>query len=635
MCYLQKAYQFLCLVLFFLNFQSNLSSSYSSSITQLCSHDEASSLIQFKSSFSTNEGHSWDCDDVGIKSYSKTDSWKEGTDCCSWDGVTCDNIKGQVIGLDLSCSLLHGSIPSNSSLFHLPHLQKLNLAFNYFNFSKMSSKFVEFASLVYLNLSGSYFAGQVPSQISHLSKLVSLDLSQNYDQILDRHTLEGLVHNLTKVRQFFLDGTNMSSINPNVLMNLSSSLISLSLNGCSLRGKFPQNIFHLPNLKMLNLGCNKNLSLSLPKSNRSSHLKVLDLSAMSFSRKLIDSIDNLVYLEYLDVSGAIFSAGRLPDSIGNLISLKFLDLGWAQISGSIPKALGNLSNLIYLNLAGNYLSGKIPSSLIRNLTQLEFLDIGANQLEGSIPDEVSASPNLICLFLFLNLLSGTLPSWLYTISSLKTNADYTLPNLQSLSLSSCNASKFPRFLRGSKSLLYLDLSDNRIYGKIPKWLPDVGKDSLYYLNLSHNSLTNIEQLPWKKIQFLDLSSNLIHGDLPIPPLTTIRFLISNNSFSGEISSLICNASSLGLLDLSHNNLSGIIPQCFGYLSQSVWSLNLQKNKFHGIIPPTFTKGCQLVNLNLNGNQLEGPLTRSIINCEGLKVLDLGNNRINDTFPHWL
>ncbi|XWS11325.1 hypothetical protein CRYUN_Cryun38cG0074000 [Craigia yunnanensis] len=156
---LQKAYQFLCLVLFFLNFQANLPSS-SSSIAQLCSHDEVSALIQFKSSFSINKTYSGSdyCDHVGIKSYPKTDSWKEGMDCRSWDRVTCDDIKGQVIALDLSCSWLYGTIPFNSSLFHLPHLQKLNLAFNNFIDSKMSSKLGEFASLVYLNLSESYFA---------------------------------------------------------------------------------------------------------------------------------------------------------------------------------------------------------------------------------------------------------------------------------------------------------------------------------------------------------------------------------------------------------------------------------------------------------------------------------------------
>ncbi|XVE80506.1 hypothetical protein DITRI_Ditri14bG0145400 [Diplodiscus trichospermus] len=64
-------------------------------------------------------------------------------------------------------------------------------------------------------------------------------------------------------------------------------------------------------------------------------------------------------------------------------------------------------------------------------------------------------------------------------------------------------------------------------------------------------------------------------------------------------------------------------------------LNLHMNKFSGIIPPIFAKGCALRNLNLNGNQLEGPLTQSIINCVDSEVLDLGSNKINDTFPHWL
>ncbi|XP_052486587.1 receptor-like protein 9DC3 isoform X1 [Gossypium raimondii] len=196
-------------------------------------------------------------------------------------------------------------------------------------------------------------------------------------------------------------------------------------------------------------------------------------------------------------------------------------------------------------------------------------------------------------------------------------------------------SEFPQFLKGLKSLESLDLSCNKIEGKIPQWMQEVGNDSLTYLNVSHNSLTEVEHFPWKNIEFLDLSSNLIRGNLPIPASTINVFLISNNSFNGEVSSLICNVTSLRILDLSHNNLSGTIPQCFGNLSYGLEFLNLKKNKFYGTIPPTFAEGCQLSNFNLNGNLLEGLLTPSILNCNGLEVLDLGNNKINDTFPHWL
>ncbi|XVF03655.1 hypothetical protein REPUB_Repub05bG0011900 [Reevesia pubescens] len=113
----------------------------------------------------------------------------------------------------------------------------------------MSTEFGRFASLVYLNLSNSDFAEEVPSKLSHLSKLVSLDLSWNGLTTFEEHTLEGLVHNLIEVRQLSFDGIDLTSINPNVLMNLSSLLRSLSLHACDLEGEFPKNIFDLQNLK--------------------------------------------------------------------------------------------------------------------------------------------------------------------------------------------------------------------------------------------------------------------------------------------------------------------------------------------------------------------------------------------------
>ncbi|MFQ6628960.1 hypothetical protein Gotur_008137 [Gossypium turneri] len=139
------------------------------------------------------------------------------------------------------------------------------------------------------------FAGEVPSQVSHLSKLVSLDLSGwAYEQLtIDKHALEGLVHNLTEVRHLFLDGMDKSSVNAHVFMNLSSSLRSLSLAHCNLQGKFPKSIFDLPNLNLLNLGVNQ-------------------------------------------------LSGQIPRSLGNLLQFTHLDFSQNQLSGKIPRSLGNL-----------------------------------------------------------------------------------------------------------------------------------------------------------------------------------------------------------------------------------------------------------------------------------------------------
>ncbi|EOY12094.1 CM0545.410.nc-like protein [Theobroma cacao] len=550
MCCLLRPFQLLYLLLFLLNFQPNLSSSSSSSsITQLCSPEEAAALIQFKTSFSIDESSSWWCDYYSKISYPKTNSWKEGLDCCSWDGITCDNVNGQVIGLDLSCSWLYGSIASNSSLFHLRHLQKLNLAFNYFNLSKMSSKFGQFASLEYLNLSEAYFTGQVPSQVSHLSKLVSLDLSGNYIQTLDKHTLKGLVENLTKVRQLVLDDINMSSISSNALMNLSSSLRTLSLVGCGLIGKIPENIFHFSQLRFLGLPYNY------------------------FSGQIPSSLTNLRHLEFLYISNNQLE-GSIPNEVTAFPNLISLDLSFNLLNGTLPSWLYTVSTLKHIALENNKLSGDIKEFQYNSLEEISF---GNNKLKGPIPSSISHLVNLT--FVDLSNLIGIVEVDMFSklqnlqvldlsynslsLSSNGVSANYTLPNLQGLYLSSCNVSEFPQFLRGSESLKRLDLSNNRISGKIPKWMWDVGKDSLWNLNLSHNSLTDFEQIPWKEIEYLDLSSNFIHGDLSIPPSTTMVFLISNNSLSGEIPSLLCNANNLEYLDLSHNNLSGIILQCFG------------------------------------------------------------------------
>lgn len=64
-------------------------------------------------------------------------------------------------------------------------------------------------------------------------------------------------------------------------------------------------------------------------------------------------------------------------------------------------------------------------------------------------------------------------------------------------------------------------------------------------------------------------------------------------------------------------------------------LDQQNNQFHGTISKTFAKGNKLRSFNLNGNQLEETLPRSLVNCKHLEVLDLINNKINDIFPHWL
>ncbi|XP_028057720.1 receptor-like protein 9DC3 [Camellia sinensis] len=561
---------------------------------QLCTPEQSSALLQFKQQFSFNNDASG-CD----RSYPKMESWKEGSDCCSWDGVDCDNNTSQVIGLDLSCSWLNGTIHPNSTIFYyFPHLQSLNLAFNDFGKSRISSEFSRFTRLTHLNLSGSSFSGKVPIEVSFLSKLVSLDLSDNYDLRLEEPGFELLVQNLTKVRELNLYDVNISSVVSNSLLNLTSlTLLDLSL--CGLPGKFPDGIFHLPHLNELSISDNLALTGYFPEFiNSSSPLQYLDLSFTNFSGELPDSIGNLKSLKVLHASDCKIY-GSIPTSLGNLTEMTDLDIGYNNFTGMLPSSLSNLGNLVQLGVSGNNFEG-IISDFLPNSKSLLYLYAGSNNFNGPFPSLVANLTKLVELVLKNNQLRGPLPS-------------QRLPNL-----------------------VWLNLGNNLINGTIPSWVFSL--PALYYFNISNNKLTgHVKEFKSINLTRVDLSNNNLHGRFPSSTFKLVNLstlILSSNNFSGELD-MLYHAISLQILVLSSNSFNGSIPQCLGNFGMYFFVLDLRKNNFAGTIPDTFAKENSFETINLDSNGFEGPVPKSLENCKRLQVLDLGHNKFSDKFPYWL
>ncbi|KAM4077530.1 hypothetical protein ACJW30_12G144900 [Castanea mollissima] len=620
-----------------------------SSPMQPCHYDESSALLHFKESFIINKSASiiYPC------IYPKTESWQlEGRNsCCSWAGIVT--------------SCLYGSINSSSSLFRLVHLRMLNLANNHFNYSLIPSRIGHLSSLVYLNLSNSFFSGQIPFEVSQLSQLSSLDLSYNsyspFKQLLElkKPNFNSLVQNLTNLVQLDLAMVIISSPLPNVLANM-SSLTSLRLPCCGLLGNFPTGMFQLPNLQLLELSYNPDLIGYLPNFYWSSPLKYFGVFNTGFFGEIPTSIGNLESLEYLNLRDCNFS-GLIPPSLGNLSKLTTLDLSDnSLIRGQLPSSFANLTQLtrlalsfINLKLSSNQLTGSIPLWLM-NLTKLTQLSLASNNLQGPIPSSISEPKNLQYLDLYSNNLSGTVDlNTLFMLKNLtylrlsfnklcvltKTNSSASPPKFISLWLASCNLGQFPKFLQGQDTLMYLDLAFNNIHGQIPQWFWKISTQTLLYLDVAHNFLTGFDQppsvLPWSSLLGLNMSSNRLSGSLPVPPFSTLLYTISENSLSGEIPSLICNLSLLQVLDLSGNNLGGMIPRCLSNFSSSLSILKFGRNNFHGTIPQTWTSASKLRMIDLGQNKLHGQVPRSMARCALLESLDLGNNQIVDTFPSWL
>uniref|UniRef100_A0A6N2MKL8 Uncharacterized protein n=1 Tax=Salix viminalis TaxID=40686 RepID=A0A6N2MKL8_SALVM len=572
----------------------------SPSMHPLCHDEESHALLQFKQSLAINESASSD-----PSAYPKVASWKvdgESRDCCSWDGVDCDRDSGHVIGLDLSSSFLYGSIDSNSSLFHLVHLGRLNLADNDFKNSEIPSEIRNLSRLFDLDLSMSVFSGQIPAEILELSKLVSLDLGANSLK-LQKPGLQHLVEALTNLEVLCLTGVDISAKVPQIMANL-SSLSSLSLRDCGLQGEFPMGIFQLPNLHFLSIRYNPYLTGYSAEFHRGSHLETLKLTETNFSGQLPESIGNLKSLKEFEVAGCYFS-GAIPSSLGNLTKLNSLDLSSNKLHGPIAGFIYRLQNLEFLSLSSNFFNGTLDLNLLLKFRKLVSLQLSGNNL---------------------SLLDNQ-------------NATFPQSKLQLLTLNGCNLGAFPSLLRDQNHLKILELEQNKLEGHIPKWFMNMSTITLEYLSLAGNFLTGFEQsfevLPWNKLRILNLHSNKLHGSLPTPPPAIFDYEVSNNKFTGEIPKVFCNLASLSVLELSNNNLSGKLPPCLGNKSSTISVLNLGSNSFNGDIPETFTSGCSLRVIDFSQNKLEGKIPRSLANCIKLEILNLEKNKINGVFPSWL
>ncbi|OUM56826.1 hypothetical protein PIROE2DRAFT_65344 [Piromyces sp. E2] len=154
-----------------------------------------------------------------------------------------------------------------------------------------------------------------------------------------------------------------------------------------------------------------------------------------------------------------------------------------------------------------------------------------------------------------------------------------------------------------QNLVYLDLSNNKLEGSLPR---NFTIPNLKYLLLSNNkftgNLSNI-QTAYQRMVHLDFSMNNFEGNFyPIImnnyQLTNIIF--SYNNLSGEIPREIENFKNLKELSLANNHLTGEIPSTIGDLT-FLENLRLNDNDLSGVIPYEFNKLKNLKILYLNNN----------------------------------
>ncbi|KFK22775.1 hypothetical protein AALP_AAs71336U000100 [Arabis alpina] len=497
----------------------------------LCLPDQRDALWEF-----TNEFYV----DSNVPNFEKmTEKWRNNTDCCSWDGVSCDPKTGKIVELYLETSSLNGILPD--SIGNLKYLSRLGCHT--------------------CNLHG-----EIPSSLGNLSYLADLDLAENHftsegpNLQLVLPKLRSLISIYLGYNQFKVDlGRNQFS-GPLEIGNISSpsKLQTLFLNDNHFNGPIPESLSKLVELESLDLSFwNKGRDIvdlrEIPKRLCALfELQALDLSNNNFSGSIPRCFENFnTTLKVLHLQNNSLSGVFPEESIS--LGLRSLDVGHNQLSGELPKSLINCTYLEFLNVEGNRINDTFPFG-VSLLPHLQVLVLRSNEFHGPVshPRDSFSFPNLRIFDISDNRFSGVLPS------------DY--------------------FVGWNAVSSVVEVEDYR-YGIVV-----AGGIRRYYYSsvvLTNKGLKmELVGSVFKMYKTIDVSRNRFEGDIP-ESIGLLKELIvlnmSNNAFTGCIPQSLTNLTNLQSLDLSQNRLSGEIPPQLGKLT-FLERMNFSYNMLDGPIP---------------------------------------------------
>ncbi|KAK9066135.1 hypothetical protein SSX86_013456 [Deinandra increscens subsp. villosa] len=258
----------------------------------------------------------------------------------------------QLEKLVLGFNSFQGGIPSEFG--NCPSLRRLII--DNANLTGALPDFVNNPNLLYMNLEGNRFTGQIPgSSFGKLTNITEINLSMN----------------------------RLSGFIPQELGSL-LQLQGLDLSHNALEGPLPPQLASCSRLLNINVSHNS-LNGSIPAAalRTMSGLLTLDLSQNQFS-------------------------GSIPAFISEFQALIDLRLAGNPLGGPIPSSIIELKTLVTLNISNNDLTGDIPSGFSK-LVMLQQLDVSRNHLTGPLAP-LSELHVLTDLNISYNLFTGPIPA---------------------------------------------------------------------------------------------------------------------------------------------------------------------------------------------------------------------------------
>jgi leucine-rich repeat protein SHOC2 len=487
--------------------------------------------------------------------------------------------------------------PQSEVLWKLTNLTTLSIGFLR-DEGQLAAGIGRLINLEELSLAGSCLQ-VIPNEIGRLSRLKSLDLSDNSYQF----SLPPEIANLTRLKTLNLQGCELKQF-PAVITKL-EGLESLNLRDNSF-SELPSEFWNLTNLKSLRMGTWDGYK--------------------AFSAHLTPEIANFRNLVELDLEGMVnLTDDEVPQNnvlsaLGTLTKLEKLNLSYTELSDL--SWIGDLTSLRELNCA--FTSLKVIPSEIRNLKFLQTADFS---FCGALT-RMSIDVGQLKKLLILDLTGcGGIESLPAQIGRLRSLQELRFDSTLTYSLGPRPLTTLPKEIGQLKNLEVLRLRDHNL-SALP--IEIGGLMRLKELQLSGNKLTSlpIEIGGLMRLKELQLSGNKLTS-LPesIGTLSNLRQIDCSDNQLESLPSTIGGLRELAELSLHNNRLKTLPPQ-IGQLAK-LNRLSLKGNKIESL-PVEIGKLKQLNKLDLAGQQLT-ELPRTIGDLERLRHLNLASNRL-DSLP---
>ncbi|XP_018838884.1 receptor-like protein 7 isoform X1 [Juglans regia] len=238
--------------------------------------------------------------------------------------------------------------------------------------STVPESLANLSSLKLLALSNCSLYGQFPTRIFHLPHLQKLDVWSNED--LTGHLPE--FHTNSPLKYLYLDGTNFSGNLPASIGNL-NSLTSFTIYNCNFSGTIPNSFSNLTQLTTLDLSANPFNDLSwltrVSSNDILPQFGFLGLAHLNLT-KLPDILRNQSKLEYLDLEGNNLQ-GLIPKWMHNVSKESLQNF---YISNNFLTGIENSPtiiswpNLKYFAVDDNMMHGSLPIPPFTIYLQYEF-----------------------------------------------------------------------------------------------------------------------------------------------------------------------------------------------------------------------------------------------------------------------